>query len=372
MAAVGGAAALAQDSSPKYTGPLDGTTLNPERFDPVIYSRLRWDKAPLQMTFRANSKKEAEAWQKKFRAKVTELVGGFPERGPAPKAEIVETRDFPTYKREKFVFESRPGVSVLGYVLTPKTPGPHAAMLCIPGHGRGVDDIVGIDDKGRDRTAKKGYQFDFAIQCVEHGMAAVALEPMAFGCRRDPKAKSKDLGANSCQPAAGAALLFGETMIAWRAFDVMRTIDWIETRNDLDAKRVGCVGISGGGTCTMFTAALDPRIQVAFVSGYLNTFRDSILSLAHCMDNYVPGILNWGEQYDVAALIAPRYFFAESGERDNIFPVAAARQSFEKVKKVYEVFGAPERCGHEVHPGAHQFSGIQGLPFAAKALGVKS
>ena len=64
-------------------------------------------------------------------------------------------------------------------------------MVCVPGHGRGVDDIVGIDDKGQDRTDKSGYQHDFAIQVVEHGMAAVAIEPMAFGCRRDPVTKKR-------------------------------------------------------------------------------------------------------------------------------------------------------------------------------------
>lgn len=306
LAALAAQAARPQDSTMKYTGPLDGTQLDPSRFDPVLWTRHRWEKAPTQMTFRAENRKQAEAWQKKLRAKVTELVGGFPERGAAPKAEIVETRDFPLYKREKFVFESRPGVMVLGYLLTPKREGPHATMISIPGHGRGVDDIVGIDDKGRDRTAKVGYAYDYAIQCVEHGMAAVAIEPMAFGCRRDPLTKKKGLGSSACQPVAGAALLFGETMIGWRVFDVMRTVDWIETRRDLDAKRVGLMGISGGGTVTAFGAALEPRIQVAFISGYLNTFRDCILSLSHCIDNYVPGILNWCEQYDVVGLIAPR------------------------------------------------------------------
>jgi hypothetical protein len=117
-------------------------------------------------------------------------------------------------------------------------------------------------------------------------------------------------------------------MIAWRVYDVMRTVDWIQTRRELDAARVGSMGISGGGTCTLFAAALEPRIRAAMVSGYLNTFRDSILSLSHCMDNYVPGILNWAEMYDIAGLIAPRPLFAESGERDSIFPVEASRASF--------------------------------------------
>jgi hypothetical protein len=257
----------------------------------------------------------------------------------------------------------------LAYLLKPTgAKSPLATMVCVPGHGRGVDDIVGIDEQGRDRTDKDGYQHDFAIQVVEHGMAAVAMEPLAFGCRRDPLTKKHGLKTAACQPVAGAALLLGQTMIGWRVWDVMRAIDWIETRPELDAKRVGCMGISGGGTCTLFSSALEPRIRAAMVSGYLNTFRDSIMSLSHCIDNYVPGILNWAEMYDVAGLIAPRPLFAESGERDPIFPIEASRASFAKVRKIYEVFGAADQTQHETFNDVHTFYGVKGLPFLARHL----
>ena len=304
-----------------------------------------------------------------MRAKVTELVGGFPAGDGALNAQTLEVREFPAYRREKPIFESRPGLAVLGYLLTPTAAKPpHRTMICIPGHGRGVDDIVGIDDKGADRTTKNGYQHDFALQVAEHGLAAVAIEPLAFGCRRGKQAKKEGLGQSSCQPVAGAALLLGQTVIGWRVFDVMRTIDWIETRKELDASRVGCMGISGGGTCTTFSAALEPRIKAAMISGYLNTFRDSIFSLSHCIDNYVPGILNWAEMYDIAGLIAPRPLFAESGMKDDIFPIEASRASFARVKKVYETLGAADNCQHEVFEGEHSFHGVQGIPFLAAHL----
>jgi len=105
------------------------------------------------------------------------------------------------------------------------------------------------------------------------------------------------------------------------------------------------------------------------VSGYLNTFRDSILSLSHCIDNYVPGILQWAEMYDVAGLIAPRPLFVESGEKDNIFPIEASKESFARVKSIYEVFGAADKAEQEVFPAEHLFHGVRGLPFAARHLG---
>ena len=372
-----GAAALFQrrtaTAAPaQYTGALDGfeSKVDMSSFDPVLYTLKAHDAAPLRLAFRATRRQDAEAWQKQLRPKIAELVGGFPAHRTALQPQTLEVRDYPAYRREKFVFESAPGVGVLGYLLTPKAgTAPFPAVVCVPGHGRGVDDIVGIDDKGQDRTVKVGYEYDYAIQVVEHGMAAVAIEPMAFGCRRDARTKAQSLTASACQPVAGSALLLGQTIIGWRVYEIMRTIDWIESRRELDPKRVGCMGCSGGGMATLFAAALDPRIQAALVSSYLNTFRECVMSISHCIDNYIPGILNWAEMYDVAGLIPPRPLFVESGERDDIFPIAASRDSFQRVKKMYEVFGVAGNTGQEVFDGPHGFSGKQGLPFLAKHLG---
>jgi dienelactone hydrolase len=361
----------AQEPAPAYHGALDHfqDQVDPRKLDPVSWSRWRYEQMPRRLRFTATTRAQAEAWQKKLRAKLTELVGGFPSPRVPLNAKILEKRDFPGYTREAILFDSRPGLQAFGYLLLPKEgASPHPIVVCIPGHGRGVDDIVGVDDHGQERTKRVGYEFDFALQVVENGMAALAVEPLAFGCRRDPAAAKRGLSANSCQPSAGAALLFGETMIGWRVFDVMRAIDYAQTRPEVDPKRVGCWGISGGGTITLFSAAFEPRIKAAFVSGYLCTFRDSILSLSHCMDNYVPGILQWAEMSDVAGLVAPRGLFAESGTKDNIFPVEAAKQAFAEVKKIYDTFGAPDRCGHEVFEGVHEIHGTGGLAFLKRQL----
>jgi dienelactone hydrolase len=354
-----------------YGGALQGLDgrVDIQAFEPVRWTLQLHDSAPLKLTFQAKTRKQAEAWQKQLRSKLVELTGGVPRERSPLRPQTIEVRDFPAFKREKFIFESRPGVGVLGYLVTPlNAAGPLPVVVCLPGHGRGVDDLVGIDENGKDRTAKVGYQYDFALQVAEHGMAAVAIEPMAFGCRRDAKTIAKGPTAYACQPAAGSALLLGETMVGWRAYDVMRTIDWIETRSTLDAKRVGCMGISGGGTVTLFSTAMEPRIRAALVSGYLNTFRASVMSISHCIDNYVPGILLWAEMYDVAGLIAPRPLFSEGGDRDPIFPPAATRESYARVKKIYEVFGAGDAVQQEIFSGAHEFHGARGLPFLAAAL----
>lgn len=373
---IAGASALAQstarsDAATPYTGPLDGceTKVNMADFDPIVFGHRLYQSAPLKLRFQAQNKRQAELWQKKLHAKVVELLGGFPEtRGPL-HSQTLEVKEYPAYRREKMVFESRPGSLVLAYLLMPKTAkAPSPSIICITGHGRGVDDIVGIDEGGRDRTTKPPYAHDFAIQVAEQGLAAVAIEPLGFGCRRDPSNKSKGLGQKACEPASGAALLLGQTMIGWRVWDVMRTLDWMETRPELDTKRVGTMGISGGGMVSLFSAALEPRVKAAMVSCYLNTFRDSIMAMPHCVDNYIPGILQWAEMYDVAGLIAPRPFFSEAGKRDPIFPVSASVESFQHIRKVYEVFGVPHLAKQQLLETAHEFGGSEGIPFLVQQL----
>src|SRR2546423_10063210 len=208
----------AQEPAPAspYIGPLTGMEerVADRQFDPVIYTRELFAAAPRRLRFESRSRADAEGWQRTLRAKVIDLLGGFPtERSPL-RATTIETRSFPAYRREKIVFDSRPGTSVLAYVMLPARAAlPPPTMICVPGHGRGVDDIVGIDEHGRDRTDKAGDQHDFAIQVAEAGMAAVAIEPMGFGCRRDPLNARQGLGRKACEPVAGGALRVGETTV---------------------------------------------------------------------------------------------------------------------------------------------------------------
>jgi dienelactone hydrolase len=262
------------------------------------------------------------------------------------------------YSRRTVTFATRPGMSAFGYLLIPdnrKGPGP--AVLCVPGHGRGVDEIVGLGDDGKDRDHLDGYQHDFAVQCVQRGYVTLALEPLGFGHRRDPAACRRGPNASSCQPAAGAALLLGETLVGWRTWDAMRALDVLERHPEVDPRRMAMMGISGGGTITLYTAALDDRVKVAVLSGSFCTFKDSIFSLSHCIDNYVPGILHWFEMADLAGLIAPRFLFCESGTDDTIFPEAGVRAALGDAGRIYRAQAAADRIDHAFFPANHSFHG---------------
>ncbi len=360
-----------------YQGPLTGIEqgVAGRQLDSLDFTRDEFQTGALRMRFRARTRVQALAWQKQLREKLTALLGGFPATRCALEPQTLESRALAGYRREKVVFQSRPNSSVFAYLLIPEGPGPgtsasgpRPAIICLPGHGRGADPVAGIDEHGELDAADKEYQHRFAVQAVERGFVALVVEMLGFGCRRDAAARQKTPGASSCQPSAGAALLLGRTMAGWRAWDVMRALDYLATRPEVDAGRVGCMGISGGGTVTLYAAALEPRIRAAVLSGSAASFRDSIFSIAHCIDNYVPGILEWAEMSDIAGLIAPRPLFVESGERDNIFPVSSAREVVAGLRRIYSLMGAPGHIGHEVFPGDHSFWGKGAFTFLDQHL----
>lgn len=148
----------------------------------------------------------------------------------------------------------------------------------------------------------------------------------------------------------------------------VRAVDYLETRREVDAEHLATMGISGGGTTSFYTACVEKRIKAAVVSGYFNTFKASILSLPHCLDNYIPRILEYAEMYDLAGLIAPRRLFIESGTLDGIFPIEAARLAYGKARKIYRLLGYEKSIRMEEFKGTHQFWGKGAFEFLEECL----
>ena len=340
-----------------------------QRLDSLAYSLARYREVRPRLAFPVDQPDAIPAWRTTARERLLELIGGLPtERVPLdvrPEAAVAR----PDHTRTRLVFATRPDMDACGYLLVPKgLKGPAPAVVCIPGHGRGADDIVGIDAKGDDRDHLDGYQHDFAVQAVRKGFITLALEPLGFGRRRDPAARSHGPEASSCRPAAGAALMLGETMVGWRVWDAIRSIDLLLERPEVDPERIGMIGISGGGTVILYAAALDDRVKASVLSGSFCTFRDSIYGVSHCIDNYVPGILRDFEAADVTGLIAPRRLFCESGTRDDIFPEAGVRTALDDAAGIYRAVGKPDAIDHHFFDGGHQFDGSVALRRLAEWL----
>ena len=162
--------------------------------------------------------------------------------------------------------------------------------------------------------------------------------------------------------------MLGKSAAGMRVLDALRVVDYLRTRDEVRADRIGAMGISGGGMHAFFSAAIDPRIKAAVVSGYFCDWRHSILSIFHCTCNFVPGLLNLGELSDLAGLIAPRPCLVEAGVRDEIFPIEHVKRTVAKARRAWKVLGAPDNLQTDYFEGRHRINGPAAYDFLAENL----
>ncbi|HSH78434.1 MAG TPA: acetylxylan esterase, partial [Herpetosiphonaceae bacterium] len=307
---------------------------------------------------------EWEAWRVAFRAGLRDRLGGL----PGEQTPIAFTAAPPTthagYRRSYLEYESAPGVTVPAWLLIPEGLTRAApAVIAVHGHGYGMDELVGINADGTERAEPRGYHQDFALALCRRGMVVLAPELRAFGRRREQKDRDNVPASSSCAEAAWWGIMLGQPLLGSRVWDVLRAIDLIQTLPEVDGRRIGIMGGSGGGAVTLFAAALEARFRAVVVSNYFCTFKDSVLAIQHCACNYVPGLLEDAEMYDVAALIAPRPLLIEAGTEDPIFPLPGVLESYERLRTAYVAQGADARLDKDVFAGGHQISGAKAYDF---------
>jgi dienelactone hydrolase len=323
--------------------------------------------------FQAENLAQATAWQERTRSALAETIGFQSQPDVPSEPETIEAVDKGDYVREKVLLRTTPSSLMPVYLLRPKAAeGPSPTVLAFHGHGYGVKDIVGLWEDGQERDVPDGYHKDFAVALCRRGFTVAAPEISCFGERQTDFAYlNTTIGQGvptTCTHTAMLAFHLGGSVVGLRAYEGRRLIDYLETRPDVDARRLGAMGISGGGMHTFFSTCLDERIKACVVSGYFCTFRDSVLAMAHCACNFVPGLHRFGEMYDLVGLIAPRPMLVEAGTRDPIFPIEAVRRSVARAREVYRVFGTEGQVETDYFEGRHQISGRRAYDFLWEKL----
>ena len=219
--------------------------------------------AKFEMPFAAKTKEEAVAWQQKARARLLELVAAQQPRVSTSEApldlQVTRPEDKGAYLLFPVSFQgsNKTGARVPARLAVPKGAGPFPAMLCLHGHGGSMEAVFdpgGLYHGFADRFARGGY---------------VVLAP------------------SFPQHAKFAAL---------RLWDLMRCVDILASRPEVDAARIGVGGLSMGGEWTMWIAACDERLRLAVVSGWMCT-TEGVFSVPNCPCWCLPGFV---ELMDVA------------------------------------------------------------------------
>lgn len=297
-----------------------------------------------------------------------QALGRVPQPVHSLKVETIETAECAGYTRQRVNFQSAEGLSVPVYILTPQSDqASYPSVLALHGHGYGSRELVGLDQFGNDIEGAPGIHQNFAVQLVKKGLKVFVPEVLGFGDR----ILSKDIGTekgNSCFALSSALLMTDSTLAGVRTYEARRTLDLMQSFPDVQVEKIGLVGFSGGALIASLTSALDMRVFATMLSGFTNTYQQSILAMNHCLDNYIPSIFQLADLPDIIGLIAPRKLFIEAGVDDPIFPLGGVKEAVKQLKTIYQEQAASDHLAVDLFQGSHTIHGKKSLPWMAEVL----
>jgi cephalosporin-C deacetylase-like acetyl esterase len=294
---------------------------------------------------------EIAAYQRRIRERFLESLGGLPERTPLnPQVTGVVRRE--GYRVEKVIFESQPNHYVTGLLFLPdagRHQPPYAGVLVPCGHAKTA--------KGHD-----GYQAMGALLAL-NGMAAFVFDPIDQGER------SQYLGEGGWPALWGTrshtmigigCILLGRNTARFEIWDGMRAIDYLQSRSEIDAHRIGCTGNSGGGTQTSYLMALDERIKAAAPSCYICGFPALLHTIGpQDAEQNIFGQVAFGMDHaDYVMMRAPTPILLCTATED-FFDIGGAWDVFRYAKRLYTRMGYAERVGLLENDAKHNYNTLQ-------------
>lgn len=287
------------------------------------------------------------AWQRRVREFFLEQLGELPQRTPLA-ARIVGRQARDGYRIEKVIFESQPQHYVTAILYLPDAKPPYPGVLVPCGHS--------ANGKARDLYQR------MPILLAKNGMAALCYDPIDQGERHQllgpdgkPRAASSTLGHSLL---GVGSILLGRNAATFRIWDGMRAIDYLQSRKEIDPKRIGCTGISGGGTLTSYLMALDDRILAAAPGCYLTSMRRLMETIGpQDAEQDIHAQIAFGMDHgDYILARAPRATLIMTATRD-YFDIAGSWATFRQAKRWYTRLGFGERVDLFEIDDQHGFPG---------------
>ncbi|MEE1320552.1 MAG: alpha/beta hydrolase family protein [Acutalibacteraceae bacterium] len=340
---------------------------SPDEFMSGLYDRLKAE--PYK---NADSYKDALEIGKSIKEKAKKLFALEKLDSMSTELKLIpigKELDYPEYTLKKYSVEILQGLNSLIYILEPKNvKGKTGGVVALCGHGYGVRQILNISKKGNKKHFNyiDNYQNNFAVEMAKRGCTVITPELFGFGEARLQHDLCKPFYISSCDELSHHLLPYGLTTASLRVYQALACAKILRNLEAVDESKISLMGISGGGLTALYASVLDDSIYKTVICGYVNTFKDSILSMWHCPDNYIPHILEVGEIYDFASALAPKELFIESGEKDKLFPIKASEKAHSKIKRVYSLMNAEDKLHIDIFPGKHAVCGRKSFDWLAK------
>lgn len=342
---------------------------------------------PPRLSFRQPMFSNVEAWRAVARARYRELLLG-PDGAITPVPVIQHQLEFEGLAIEHLQWQLPYGPATEALVLKPagakgKLPG----VVGLHDHGGnkyfGLRKITRITKDPHPAMLRHQERYyggaAWANELARRGYVVLVHDAFTFGSRRmrladlpgnirndlvevNPEAEDEIERYN--QFAAGHEHLIAKSLFSagmtWPGvfvFDDQRAVDYLASRPDVDATRIGCGGLSGGGLRTVMLTGADDRIRCSCCVGMMTTWRDYLLNkcYTHTWMCYVPGLPRDLDYPEVLGLGAPNPVLVLNNRQDDLFTMPEMERADRILSEVYKKAGAPERYRASFYDGPHKF-----------------
>ena len=350
-----------------------------------------------QLSYLAQDWPERAVWRTRARAKVHELLAFDPPDVPL-QASTDDQWEMDGLVVEKISYHQPYGPRTEGLFMYPAhRPGPLPAIVALHDHGGfkvlGKERIADLPDEPEVIQEHKDHYYGgrgWATEAARRGYAVLAVDVFLFGSRKvvvenlspgvlawyeesvgvdrglllegDQTSRAwveayNHLAGHHEHLMAKTLFTAGTTWPGVFAFEDRRSVDYLLTRPEVDAARIGCGGLSGGGLRTIFLAGLDDRIRCAVCVGFMSTFAELLRDRCrrHTWMLYVPRLAHYLDLPDLIALRAPQPLMVQCDEDDELYTLQGQQDADARMQAIYDKMGAADRYSGRFYPGPHKF-----------------
>ncbi|WP_254507061.1 dienelactone hydrolase family protein [Anatilimnocola floriformis] len=281
-----------------------------------------------------------------FKDRLLACLGGPWPEPPPLQAKELSSEQVESVRRIKISYQTEPGEIVSAWLLVPDsaTKDKPAPGICLWHQHNGAWHFGASEPAGLAGLP----MHHTGLALAKEGYVVVCPDALGFG-EREKGYKNK---GGALERFLFLKYVVDGKCLAWKhILDMRRAVDLIASRPEVDANKLGCYGHSMGSTHTWLVGPWEPRLKALVGNCCLPTYagihRTQIL---HCFPNFIPGLNQFGDTPDIAALIAPRALHLNLGDQDGGTPIEEAREGIGRIEKAYQAAHAEKNFSSFIEP----------------------
>lgn len=290
-----------------------------------------------------------------------ELLAEWERGGVITQRWLIDVSD----ELSAFIYVNRPADLAAGT----RSPG----ILCWHGHSVGGKDAVMGNGTAPEVAADvQRTSTDYGRRMAESGFVTFAIDWMGYGDQNDrqkPNHRHLDHGRDWCNLYYLQATMLGMTSLGINLAHGRALIDFASELPFVDLDRLGVMGLSGGGTMTLWSALTDDRLKAAEIICYSDIFEVfGFRDINYCGMQITPGLFELVDLADLQGLLAPLPLLVDIGIHDECFRLESSMSCYTRVAEIYASAGASDRIDLDLFPGPHSWGGNKSVAFFDRYL----